>query len=364
MSKNIVFLNTHFSWGGGENWTLLTAKGLADRGHNVWVAGRQDSEIIKRAKSQDLETEIVNLHNTLSCLNPVKIFSFKNFLEENNIEVLFLNLSRDRKFGSITGSMANVERVIYRRGVDRPLKKRFYSNWLYGSALTDIIANSKSTRDNVMKNLKGILNEDKIKLIYNGVEIPKNIKPEFSLREDYNIKTNEKILVNVGRLFPEKGHDLLLAGMEKLNNLNQDWKLFIIGEGDERDNIESLISEYNLDEQVYLTGFVDNVDQYLVQADLMVHSARIEGFGLVLVEAMATGLPVVAVAASNIPEVVEDGEVGLLAKEENPQDLAEKVNQLLKDDDLRSKYASNAKNYVQENFSIERMIDQYEELIG
>lgn len=363
MSRNIVFLNTHFSWGGGENWTLLTAKGLADRGHNVWVAGRQDSEIIKRAKAKGLRTEIVNLHNTLSCLNPVKIFSFKSFLEENNIEVLFLNLSRDRKFGAITGALADVERIIYRRGVDRPLKKRFYSNWLYGTVLTDIIANSKSTKENVMKNLKGILNKEKIKLIYNGVEIPENIEPGFSLREDYNINESDKILVNVGRLFPEKGHDLLLAGMKKLNRLNQSWKLFIIGEGDERDKIERLISEYELDDQVYLTGFVDNVDEYLAQADLMVHSARIEGFGLVLVEAMATGLPVVAVAASNIPEIVQDGEVGLLAKEENPQDLAEKVNQLLKDDDLRTTYASNARDYVKKNFSIEKMVNQYEELI-
>lgn len=363
MTKNIVFLNTHYSWGGGENWTLLTAKGLASRGHNVWIAGREGSEIIKRAKSKGLETEIINLHNTLSCLNPVKIFGFKKFLEKNNIEVLFLNLSRDRKFGAITGSLADVKRVIYRRGVDRPLKKRFYSKWLYSNALTDIIANSKSTQNNVMKNLKGILNKDKIKLIYNGVEIPEDIEPDFSLRDDYNIKTNQKILVNVGRLFPEKGHDLLLEGMAELNKINTNWKLFIVGEGNERNNIESLISEYNLDEQVFLTGFVDNVNEYLSQADLMVHSARIEGFGLVLVEAMATGLPVIAVAASNIPEVVEDGKVGLLSEQENPRDLADKVNQLLKDDDLRSKYASNAKEYVQNNFSIKKMIDQYENLI-
>lgn len=364
MAKNIVFLNSHYSWGGGENWTLLTANGLKNRGHNIWVAGRKNSEIIIRAKNKGLKTKIINLHNTLSTINPYKIISFKNFLINNNIDVLFLNLSRDRKFGAITGSLAGVERIIYRRGVDRPLKKRFYSKWLYGNALTDIIANSKSTKESVMKNLNDILDEDKIKLIYNGVEIPENINPEFSLRDDYNIKINDKILVNVGRLFPEKGHDLLLNGMRELNKTNQNWKLFIIGEGDERDNIEKLISKYSLRDQVYLTGFVDNVDQYLAQADLMVHSARIEGFGLVLVEAMATGLPVVAVAASNIPEVVENGKVGLLAEKENPQDLADKVNKLLKDNDLRSKYAGNTRKYVQENFSIKKMIDQYEELIN
>ena len=364
MTRNIVFLNTHFSWGGGENWTLLTAKGLVERGHNVWVVGRRGSEIINRAKSQGLETEIVNLHNTLSCLNPVKIFSFKKFLEKNNIEVLFLNLSRDRKFGAITGSLADVERIIYTRGLDKPLKKKFYANWLYNDVLTDIVVHSEATKNTINKSLAGILDKNKIKLIQHGIKIPENIKPEFSLRKDYNIKDNEKILVNVGRLFPEKGHDLLLAGMKELNKLNQNWKLFIIGEGDERNNIESLISEYNLNDKVYLTGFVDNVNQYLVQADLMVHSAKSEGFGLVLIEAMAVNLPVVAVSVSNIKDLVKENEVGLLAKEENPQDLANKVNQLLKDDDLRAKYTSNAKDYVQKNFSIQRMIDQYEELIS
>ncbi|MFW5988389.1 MAG: glycosyltransferase family 4 protein [bacterium] len=364
MSKNIVFLNSHYSWGGGENWTLLTAKGLADRGYNIWIAGREGSEIIKRAKSKNLNTKIVNLHNTLSCLNPLKIVNFKNFLKNNMIDILFLNLSRDRKFGAICGSLADTNRIIYRRGVDRPLKKRFYSKWLYGRALTDIIANSKSTKKNIMKNLEGILDRDKVKLIYNGVEIPEKIEPTFSLREDYNIKSNEKILINVGRLAPEKGHDLLLEGMKELNKTNQNWNLFIIGEGDEKNNILKLIDHYNLNNQVYLTGFVDNVNEYLIQADLMVHSARIEGFGLVLVEAMATGLPVVAVSASNIPEVVEDGKVGLLAKKENPEDLAKKVNNLLKDDNLRSEFANNAKDFVKNNFSIDKMIDKYEQLLN
>ena len=364
MSKNIVFLNTHFSWGGGENWTLMTARGLRDRGYQVWIAGRRQSKLMKRASRQNFKLKYVNLYNTLSCLNPVKIARFTGFLQANNIEVIFLNLSRDRKFGAICGRLAGLDKIIYRRGVDRPLQQRIYSKLMYGRGLTDIVVNSKATRENVLQNLSDIIPEDKIKLIYNGIKVEDRIEPDFSLRKKYNIGEQDNILINVGRLNSEKGHDLLIEAVKELNQELKNWKLLIVGEGPERDNIVRQIKKYDLSDKIILTGFVDNVNDYLVQADLMVHTARIEGFGLVLVEAMAAKLPVVAVAASNIPEIIKDGEVGLLAEKESPGDLAEKIKSLLQNKELRAEYGSKGKEYVKENFSISRMITEYEELIN
>jgi len=364
MSRNIVFLNTHFSWGGGENWTLMTARGLRARDHQVWIAGRRKSKLLERAARQSFKLRYVNLYNGLSALNPVKIASFTGFLRDNNIEVIFLNLSRDRKFGVICGNLAGLDKIIYRRGVDRPLKRRFYASWLYGRGLTDIVVNSKATRESVLENLADIIPEDKIKLIYNGIEIADRIEPDFSLRKKYDLGEEEHILINVGRLASEKGHDLLLEAVKELNREMKNWKLLIVGEGPERDNIIRQVKKYELDDRVILTGFVDNVNDYLVQADLMVHSARIEGFGLVLAEAMAAGLPVVAAAASNIPEIIRDGEVGLLAEKENPEELAEKIKFLLENNSLRAEYGSKGREFVKENFSISRMISEYEELIN
>ncbi len=361
--KNMVFLNTNLVWGGGEKWTLTTAKAFQDRGYNVWIASRKDSSLLLKAKESGIKVKEVNLYNSLSSINPLKLYSFKKFLRDNKISILFLNLSRDLKFGVLASKLAGTEKVIYRRGIARPIKKRFYTDFILNRGITYLVANSLDTRKMIEAELNHIDLEEKLYVIYNGIEVQEIPTPSFSLYEKYGISEKDKILLNVGRLDRQKGHDLLLAGLKDLKSKTDNWIALVIGSGPEEVKIKRLIEEYGLREKVILTGFVHNLANYLVQGDILVHTARWEGFGFVLVEAMAMEVPVVAVAASNIPEIVIDGEVGLLAKPENPGDLADKLYTMITESEKRKKMARRARQHVQENFSLLRMIEGYSKLI-
>ena len=143
MNKKIFFLNTCKDWGGGEKWTFQTAEALDKRGYNVIVGSIPASDLFKKAKNAGIKTKKVLVKSSLTSLNFLKIYSFINYLKNSNIDVLFLNLSQDLKFGGIAGHIAAVDKIIYRRGSAIPIKDRFYTKFLLEECVTDIIANSK-----------------------------------------------------------------------------------------------------------------------------------------------------------------------------------------------------------------------------
>src|SRR6056297_1269135 len=167
--KKIVFLNSCPVWGGGEKWTFTTARLLnQDPEYDIYIASGSETELFKRAKNAGIKTEAVEIKSGISVLNPFKSKKFIDFLKNNEIDIMFLNMSQDLKFGGITGKIADLDRIIYRRGSAIPIKNRFYNKYLLKDCVTDIIANSKATNETVLRNTSEWLNEEKIELIYNG----------------------------------------------------------------------------------------------------------------------------------------------------------------------------------------------------
>ncbi|MGM0500669.1 MAG: glycosyltransferase, partial [Bacillota bacterium] len=129
--KNIVFLNSCPVWGGGEKWTFTTAKILNnDPAFNIYIATGRNTELFERAKEAGIKTKEVEVKSGITVLNPFKSKKFINFLKEKNIDIMFLNMSQDLKFGGITGKIAGLDRIIYRRGSAIPIKDRFYNKYL------------------------------------------------------------------------------------------------------------------------------------------------------------------------------------------------------------------------------------------
>ena len=133
-------------------------------------------------------------------------------------------------------------------------------------------------------------------------------------------------ILAVGRLHKQKGFDLLIKAFSQIANKCIDWKLDIFGSGDEKDNLQSLINDYNLQGQVTIHEATSSIyDEYL-SSDFLVLSSRYEGFCLVLLEALSCGLPCVAFRCKYGPEeIIVDGKNGLLAKDNDIEDLADKM---------------------------------------
>ena len=147
----------------------------------------------------------------------------------------------------------------------------------------------------------------------------------------------------MGRLEPEKGFDLLIRAFGRLAGEFPDWGLVILGEGTRRGELESLVVELDLSERVQLPGVLDNPFPTLKQADLFVLSSRSEGFGNVLVEAMACGLPVLATECwSRAPGIVRHGVDGILVAAEDVDALAAAMRDLMADEQRRQKLGAEA----------------------
>src|SRR5205814_2309122 len=130
--------------------------------------------------------------------------------------------------------------------------------------------------------------------------------------------------------------------------------LVVLGEGPERAALERLSAELGMAERVFLLGRMPDVAAWLRRATLLVHPARWEGFGMAVLEAMLAGLPVVASAVSSLPELVLDGETGLLVPPDDPQALARAVGCALEQPDL----GEAGRRRARAEFSIARMADR------
>ena len=156
------------------------------------------------------------------------------------------------------------------------------------------------------------------------------------------------VLLAIGRLVPQKGIDVALRALPDVPGA---W-LVVLGEGPERARLEALAAELGVADRVWLPGRVPDVAAWLRRASLLVHPARWEGFGLALLEAMLAGLPVVAARISSVPEVVVDGETGLLVPPENPAALAAAIRRVLREP---AAYGEAGLARARAEFSVERM---------
>jgi N-acetylgalactosamine-N,N'-diacetylbacillosaminyl-diphospho-undecaprenol 4-alpha-N-acetylgalactosaminyltransferase len=153
-------------------------------------------------------------------------------------------------------------------------------------------------------------------------------------------------ILAVGRLCRQKGFDILINAFAK-SNLKNKIKLIILGEGKERNNLEKLIVKLNLKKQVLLYGKVDNPFIYMKHATFFVLSSRYEGFGIVIIEALACETPVVATNCKSDPsEIIENGKNGLLVPVEDVESLKMAMDKLFYDKELHVKLKTNARRSV------------------
>jgi glycosyltransferase involved in cell wall biosynthesis len=162
-------------------------------------------------------------------------------------------------------------------------------------------------------------------------------------------------LLAVGRLEEQKGHDVLIEAFASIAGGDAGLRLLISGEGSRRGRLFDLAAGLGVAEQVQFLGWRSDVEVLLVEAALLVHPARWEGFGLVILEAMAAALPVVATRVGAIPEIVIDGETGLLVDPEDARGLAIAMRSLLHDRKRRVELGTAGFDRLREEFSPRRM---------
>jgi len=164
----------------------------------------------------------------------------------------------------------------------------------------------------------------------------------------------EKLIISVGRLYEEKGYDRLIEAWAIAAPKHKGWKLYIYGNGELGDFLNGLILEKGISDSFFIVDPVNNIVNKYIESSFYVMSSRFEGFGMVLIEAMACGLPVISFNCPVGPaNIIKDNEDGFLVEDGNIQQFAEKICLLIENEELRIKMGKNArenvKRYNQEN---------------
>jgi glycosyltransferase involved in cell wall biosynthesis len=168
------------------------------------------------------------------------------------------------------------------------------------------------------------------------------------IRDGLGVARDEKIVLFVGRFHPVKGIRYLIRALGTLSQKRPDIRLVLVGDGEERSALEALATELNLQERISFTGQISygQVPEYMAASDILVLPSLSEGLPLAIIEAMASGLPIVATWVGGISEIVQEGVNGFLVAPKNPEALAEKIVILMEDSDLRRRIAQNNINEV------------------
>ncbi len=203
---------------------------------------------------------------------------------------------------------------------------------------------------------RGVARE-RICVRHNAVTFPEPCDPEKaeSLKRTLVSEEGVPVLLTAGRLSREKGHRDLIEAVRELRRLEPGlaFCLVVLGEGKERPRIEALCRRYGLEREVKLVGHQDDVAPYYAMADVVVIPSHSEGSPNVLLEAMASGVPVVATRVGGIPEIVAEGETGLLVPPHNPRALAEALVRLLHCREERERLAEAARRVVASEYTPE-----------
>lgn len=407
----LIFVSHSSELNGAELMLIELVEYLnPQRFEKILVAPREGA-LLQRARKAGLETKVIPQKWWITsptqrwrqplnwCLNLMGLFQLVRFVKSKSPRVVISNSSvalggalaarliKVPHFWIIHELLDHPQAVVKFIGGNRLLVK------LIGWLSNLIIANSNVTARPFQPNYP-------VKIIFNGVDLKavhKKIQNLFAnenqqtrrpslqrdmlegenflqmreiikskIRQQRQLGTEDQLLGVVGKFKWEKGQDIALYALAELKNTFSRLKLIFIGEpadGNYYRLMKKLINKLGLEKRVVFMGYVDELYALLPALDILVVSSRQESFGRVILEAMAVGVPVVAFNQGGIPEIIEDGRNGFLAKNFSSQSLAEKIALLLKNPEYEENFALQGYQTVKSHFNLDEQVKNFEKIL-
>lgn len=357
----ILFATSIRSWGGGEEWMLSAAAGLARRGHEVSLAAPGESSILARAREASLPTLAAPFRADADLLS---FFRIHRHCRRHRVEAMILNMDRVLRVGGTAAKLAGVPVILPRRGSEFPLKDGALYRLTYRHVATGMIVNSRATAETLVRRIHW-RPAGTVHVLPNGVDLSRfeRPRPRAETRVALRIPAEAPVLMALGELTDRKNVALLLAAAPRLVAAFRGLRILVAGEGKEEARLREQARALGVEKSVTFLGFRRDVPDLLAAADVLVHPARVEGFGYAVAEAMAAGLPVVATNASSLPELVDAGRTGALFPPEDADALAEAVAAYLADPELRARHGRAGREKAKREFSSERRREELEGIL-
>ncbi len=355
----ILHVSSARLFGGGERHIVDLARGLSARGHEVYAALPTGSPL--RAEMVSLNPHGVVELPLKNAFDVGSALGLTRFVREQGVEIIHAHVARDYPLAALAARRSRSARLVITRHVLFPLSR---AHRLALSNVSRVVAVSEAVARSIRA--RGIFPEHKIRVVPNGIDVRRFEEARRVFEEgrrEPDSKPHATLRVGiVGELSEVKGQDIFIRAARLVaDGFEGAVEFVIVGDdaspaGENRKRLESLVRHLNLTGRVRFTGRLEDVAGVLASLDVFVSASRSEAFGIALVEAMASGVAVVATATEGAREIVEDGRTGVLVPVNDVDSLAAAVSELLDDEAHRRALGSCAREDAGERFSLERMI--------
>jgi glycosyltransferase involved in cell wall biosynthesis len=356
----ILFVTPHLEIGGEELSTMGLVEGMRERGHSAFymsTTGPMMPEL--QARKIDYLTGQVNGRGLVGILKGAR--SIRKALVEHSIDIVHASQPRTAMMGFWAS------RSVYPRNTkviwhDRGTMNHALSAKLFSVLADFVVTNSRSERQLLVDNG---LPSHKVRAVHNFMYLPPPEAPicASEVRPQWGLEDDAPVIGCVARLVSVKGHQYLLEAARTVLSEVPQARFLIVGDGPLRAELEQMAEELGIERHVIFTGFLrDEIPSLYACMDLLALPSTYESFGNVSMEAMSFKTAVVASDTGGIPEVVIDGETGLLVPPRDPDSLAKALLTLLKDKSLRQRMGAAGCKRVRGYFTRDRAVDELEEV--
>lgn len=370
----ILFVITQEIWGGAQRYVTDLVSNLDQEYNCVIAIGQANGSRDLTNHLQKNTCQIIYLKHLVRSISPWHDLSavkeLRDLYDTLKPDIVHLNSSKAGVIGSFAARLSKTKpKVVYT-----------VHGWVFNEPLPSILRSFYKTFESVSTRYKDAFvllspqdnqQADKILKIPNHKRhvIPLDIIPsqagdKIALRNNLIKKYHLPIdfldhqfrIVTIANFFPTKGLDILLNSLKQIKDHGFDFRVVIIGEGQERPKLERQIEQLKLNNQVMLIGFVKDAAAYLPLFNLFVLPSRKEGLPYTILEAMAAQVPIIATAVGGVPNLIENGRTGLLIPSCQPQALAKAIETVINDHGLAEKMADAAKENTTK-YSLVEMIE-------
>ena len=364
MSKFFFAISNHSQMlGGGEHSFLDLLSGCPDNWVPIASVGT-DGPLAKKLRARSIQVEMTEmppirpwfLLKVLKCIK-----SYCHFCQKYNVSLIYANGSRAAFYGGLAGRILKIPIVWHCRIVTTdPIM-----DFILVKLVHQIVVNSQATAKRFHSNLR-----QKIAVVYNGIDI-QYFKDRNHERPDF-IGKDWKVILVVSRISKWKRHDLILSAFEDLARLDTRMHLMCIGAKDSSEPdwwswLHERTRRSSFSKRIHWIGQVDDVRPWYQAASVLLLTSSNEPFGRVVVEAMSSGVPVVASRSGGVPEIINHGKDGILVVPENTQEIVEAIKKIIKNEELRDRITRNGINRAQ-FFDlpkhVAKMVDLFEDTVA
>jgi L-malate glycosyltransferase len=336
------------------------------RVHAEVICLLEGGPVADELRARGVPVEVLGLGRLYAPRGLAGLIRLARRLRRSGADVLHTYLVSANVFGTLAGRLAGVPAVVATRrdtGFSRNWRLRMLEEWMVNPLVDRVVAVSPAIADSTRRE-RG-LRPERILTIENGVDLAPleaGLVVRDETRASWGLSAEDTAVGVVGHLSPIKGHADFLQAAALVAPAHRRVRFFVVGDGPLRPRLEALARDLALADRVTFLGARDDVPRQLGMLDIVVVPSHAEGMSNALLEAMAMGRPVVATAVGGNVDVVRDGVTGLLVPSRQPAALAGALAELLAKPSLGTALGAQARCWVRQELSLERMLRRYEEL--